>query len=161
MKTKKNSSHGYKNTIMRFLRDKLKMDDKTRNEIEIEDKNSISKYRVQDYVHPMYKLRRNCKNFFSCKKHCTIQPEGRFCGNCHPYSQNSIQQILRNRKLMYQLRQSSVGNIQTNIRLGKTDFILRQKLKTDSRKWKDIVPLEIPPHIPKPDLDLLKKTKEN
>ena len=64
-------------------------------------------------------------------------------------------------KLMYQLRQSSIGNIKTNIRLGKTDFICRQKLKQDTRKWKDITPLEIPHHIARPDLDLLKNNDRN
>ena len=64
-------------------------------------------------------------------------------------------------KLMFQLRKSSAGNIQTNVRLGKLDFLVRQKLKNDHRKWKEIPPIELPAHIAKPDLTLLKKkTKE-
>ena len=61
---------------------------------------------------------------------------------------------------MYQLRQSSVGNIQTNVRIGKSDFIVRQKLKSDKRKWKDITPIDIPVHVSKADVTLLKKSRE-
>ena len=64
-------------------------------------------------------------------------------------------------KLMFHIRQSSLGNVQTNIRLGKTDFICRQKLKSDRCKWKEITPIEVHPHIAKPDLELVKNQKTN
>ena len=72
-----------------------------------------------------------------------------------------IPKILYNRylaleKLMYQLRHSAFGKIQTNIRLGKSDFMVRQRMKGDFRKWKEIPPLEIPNHICQPNLELLK-----
>ena len=37
---------------------------------------------------------------------------------------------------------------------------MRQKLKEDKRKWKEITPLEIPTHISKPDLKIIDKKKE-
>ena len=59
------------------------------------------------------------------------------------------------------MRLTDKGNLQTNIRLGKTDYLLRVKYKTDKTPWKTIVPPIIPEYIPKPDLNLLKSGETN
>ena len=59
-------------------------------------------------------------------------------------------------KLAYQIRCTDKGNLRTNIRLAKSDFLLRVKYKNDTTPWKNITPLIIPEHIPKPNLSLLK-----
>ena len=56
-------------------------------------------------------------------------------------------------KLMWQLRIINKGKLSTNIRLGQLDYIVRAKLKTDSRPWKEVTPLKIPLNITFPDLD--------
>ena len=60
-------------------------------------------------------------------------------------------------KLAFQIRLTDKGNLQTNIRLAKTDYLLRVRHKTDKTPWKRVIPIHIPEHIPKPDLSLLKR----
>ena len=60
--------------------------------------------------------------------------------------------------LMLKLRKSQTTKIQTNIRLGRRDFLLRHKLKGDDTPWRDVPTLKIPKDAPKPELGLLKKT---
>ena len=49
------------------------------------------------------------------------------------------------------------GNIQMNVRLAKTDYLLRVKQKGDNTTRNMIVPLEIPDYITKPDFSYYKE----
>ena len=60
-------------------------------------------------------------------------------------------------KLLWQYRKSNQGNIQTNLRLGRYDFILRTRDKGDQTPWKFLTPIKIPNTFPKPETNLLKK----
>ena len=55
-------------------------------------------------------------------------------------------------KTLWQLRKSDLGKIQTNTRLGKTDYIIRYKSKDDTTKWNLITPMIIPANVPQPDI---------
>ena len=157
---KKITQTATKNTIMRYFRDKLLMDDETRQNLEIvkifpsQNPDANIMYIQCQNTDEVAKITACAKNIVQSNL-----KEDSAAIAIH------IPKILYSRyigieKLMYQLRQSSKGNIQTNIRLGKTDFIARQKLKQDKRKWKDITPIEIPVHVSKPDLNILKNNKE-
>ena len=149
-----------KNVIMRYFRDKLKMDDETRNNIEINkifpSKNPESKimYIQCTSTDETSKITSLAKNI----EHSNLKDQSASITIHIPKIMYS--RYIDLEKLMFQLRKSSTGNIQTNICLGKSDFIIRQKLKQDNRKWKDFVPLQIPPHISKPNLELLEKNND-
>ena len=57
---------------------------------------------------------------------------------------------------MWQYRKSDQGNIQTNLRLGRYDFLIRYRNKGDTTPWKFITPIRIPNTFPKPELNLMK-----
>ena len=59
--------------------------------------------------------------------------------------------------LLFKIRMTDVGQIQTNIRLGKYDLVLRHRNKSDKTPWKDISPLIIPKSIAPPDINLYKQ----
>ena len=152
---KKIMSIATKNIVMRFFRDRLKMSDEIRNSLEI---SKIFPSRNPD-SQIMYIQCMNTEEISKITSHAkNIIPS-----NLKETSASiaihipkfMYERYISLERFMFQLRQSSKGNIQTNIRLGRTDFIVRQKLKQDTRKWKDVVPLEIPPHIAKPDIQLL------
>ena len=45
------------------------------------------------------------------------------------------------------------GNISTNIRLGRLDYIIRYKNKKDPTNWKEIPPMNIPTNVDEPEID--------
>ena len=150
-----------KNLIMRFFRDHLNMDDDTRNNIEIT--------KIFPSQNPDAKIM-----YVQCSNTDEIAKITALAKNIQPSNLKEtsasiaihIPKFLYGRyisieKLMYQLRMSAKGSIQTNVRLGRTDFIVRQKMRNDTRKWKDITPIEIPAHITKPDIESLKNNKQN
>ena len=60
-------------------------------------------------------------------------------------------------KLLWKMRIQNKGNLQTNLRLGKIDFILRYKNKGDSTPWSEVPIILIPKDAPYPDLHLFKE----
>ena len=150
-----------KTIVMKFFRDKLKMDDDTRENLEITkifpSKNPEARimYVECSSTDEISKITSLAKNI----EFSNLKEEAASIATHIP--KILYARYLSIEKLMYQLRMSSKGNIQTNVRLGKNDFIIRQKLKNDRRKWKDVTPLEIPPHIAKIDLDIIKNQDKN
>ena len=145
-----------KNAVFRFLKNELKMDELTRNSLKIQsiypsqNENSTIYYiqcEEQDDIAQITSRAINLDNASSLREEPSIIPH--------------VPRVLFNRyqaieKLAYQIRQTDRGKIQTNIRLAKTDYLLRVKYKYDNTPWKAITPIEIPEHIPKPQLSLLK-----
>ena len=150
-----------KNAIFRFLKEELKMDQKSRNSLKI-NKNFPSQNETsgiyylecedQDEVAKITSRAVNIDNDNSQRDEPGIVPH--------------IPKILYTRyqaleKLAYHIRMTEKGKIQTNIRLAKTDYLMRVKYKEDKTPWKMVNPIEIPEYIPKPELDLLKDDKTN
>ena len=78
----------------------------------------------------------------------------------NPSTVNFIPQCMYKRfqyceKLLYKLRLSQDGQIQTNIRLGRIDFQLRHRKRGDDTPWKEIPMLQIPRDAPPPQTDLM------
>ena len=63
-------------------------------------------------------------------------------------------------KLLYKLRITNEKKIQTNLRLGRLDFQLRQRTKGDKTPWKDLPILKIPNSAPGPELELLDEEED-
>ena len=62
-------------------------------------------------------------------------------------------------KLLWQIRSSDKGAYQTNIRLGKSDLIIRCRRKSGGHKWKEVPPLLIPHSAALPEVSLYKDKK--
>ena len=146
-----------KNAIFRFLKEELKMDEKTRNSIKIQkifpSQNEMSTtYYIQcedqDEIAKITSRAVNINSETSQREEPGIVPH--------------IPKILYTRyqaleKLAYHIRMTDKGKIQTNIRLAKTDYLMRVKYKEDKTPWKHVNPIEIPEYIPKPEMQLLKE----
>ena len=146
-----------KNAIFRFLKEELKMDEKTRNSLKIQkifpSQNEMSStYYIQcedqEEVAKITSRAVNINNESSQREEPGIVPH--------------IPKILYARyqaleKLAYHIRMTEKGKIQTNIRLAKTDYLMRVKYKEDKTPWKLVNPIEIPEYIPKPEMELLKE----
>ena len=145
-----------KNALFRYFKNELKIDEKTRNSLTIEtifpskNENSDILYvqcTDQDDIMQITSRAVNLNSNTSQRQDLAIVPH--------------IPKIMFDRyqsleKLAYQIRCTDKGNLRTNIRLAKSDFLLRVKYKNDTTPWKNITPLIIPEHIPKPNLTLLK-----
>ena len=116
-----------KNELQRFFRDKLKMDDSTRNDLQIT--------KIFTSRNPEAKiLYVQCENTDEIAK-ITSLAKNIERTNLKEYEASiaiHIPKILYKRyldieRLMYQLRNSAKGNIQTNVRLGRTDFLSETK----------------------------------
>ena len=65
------------------------------------------------------------------------------------------------KKLLYKLCISKDKTIQTNLRLGRLDFQLRQRSRGYNTQWKDLPILKIPDSAPGPDMNLITETTED
>ena len=145
-----------KNAVHRFLKDELLMDQKSRNSLTINtiypsksDNTSIIYIQCDDQD-DIAKITSNAPNLNHPSSH---REEPKIVPHV-PKILNPRYQALE--KLAYQIRMTDPGKVQTNIRLAKTDYLLRVKNKTDKTPWKEVIPIQIPEHIPKPELTLLK-----
>ena len=147
-----------KNLVDKFMRNKLKMDANTRRLINI-----VQIYSSQSDNSPTIYIK--CKSdedvsTITSHAHNLPRPDrDTIADTLVPH----IPKILYQRykaceKLLWQYRKSDQGNIQTNLRLGRYDFLLRSRTKGDPTPWKFITPIRIPNTFPKPELNLLKKT---
>ena len=60
-------------------------------------------------------------------------------------------------KILWGIRNQDKGRYQTNLRLGKTDLLLRYKEKNNTQPWSQIPTIKIPHSVPPPNTTLYKK----
>ena len=147
-----------KNLVDTFMKNKLKMDNFARNQVNI-----IQIYPSQSDRSPTIYIKCQSEEDISLiTSHAQNLP--RPAPNCITETiVPHIPKIMYQRykaceKLLWQYRKSNQGNIQTNLRLGRYDFLLRTREKGDQTPWKYITPIKIPNTFPKPETNLLKKT---
>ena len=150
-----------KNLVTRFLRDKLKIDDSTRNEIQIENLQSSKTENsgiiyikcattedaaiITSYAHNLSKT-----NFDK------IAP-----AIVHHIPAIMYKQYQHCEKMLWKLRLRNPQQMMTKIRMGSRDFILRYKRKDDDTPWNQVPPLRIPDDAPKAEFKQKKALKEN
>ena len=59
-------------------------------------------------------------------------------------------------KMLFKLKMSKPQMLQTNIRLGRSDLLVRYKQKGDDTPWRDVPLIIIPQDAPRPEMNLLK-----
>ena len=141
-----------KNSIIRFMKTNLKMDEKTRNSISIME------------IYPS-KSETNSIIYIKCKtqddisiitNHAKNLPKA-IIGDTPPTIVRHVPKELFKRyqsleKILWQIR-TTKRNVLTNIQLGRRDYIIRYKTKDDETRWNDITPMRNPTNLPKPELD--------
>ena len=146
------------NLIMKFLKENLKMSEKDRNNLNI---NSIFQSK-KDNPQILYIRCETPDDISLITSHLRYMEHSNL--RSAPTTVTHIPKALFKRyqhceKLIYKLRISKEKTIQTNLRLGRLDFQLRQREKGDLTQWKDLPILKIPANAPGPDMDLI--TDEN
>ena len=141
-----------KNAIIKFMKTKLNMDEKTRNSIDIEE------------IYPS-KSETNAIIYIKCRTqddiatitaHASNLPKA-IIGDIPPTIVRHVPKEIFKRyqaleKILWQIRRSK--NVLTNIRLGRLDYIIRYKEKDDDTRWNDITPMKTPNNIPLPEIDI-------
>ena len=145
-----------KNAIIRFLKEKLKMSQKDRDELNIQ-KNFPAK-RTDSNIY--YVQSKYTDDISSITSHVVNLPQTNFDSQ-GPQIVAYIPNIMYARyqycqKMLFKLRMSQPQMLQTNIRLGKIDFLCRYKNKGDRTPWKEVPILTIPDDAPMPEMQLLK-----
>ena len=149
-----------KNAICRFMKEKLKMDEKTRNSVKIvEIFPSRSETSSIIYIKCM-----SPDDIATITYHAKNLPRTNFEDNppaLVPYIPKEFYARYQGlEKTLWQIRRT-IKDSQTNIRLGRTDYIIRFKSKNYDTKWSHIIPMKIPSNIPPPQLeDKLYKQQE-
>ena len=143
---------------MKFLKDNLKMSEKDRNSLNI---NAIFQSK-KDNAQIMYIRCETPDDISLITSHLKHMEHSNL--KSAPTTVTHIPKALFKRyqhceKLLYKLRISKDKTIQTNLRMGRMDFQLRQRTKGDQTPWKDIPILKIPENAPGPEMDLI--TEEN
>ena len=150
-----------KNTIIRFMKNQLKMDEKTRNSVTIKE------------IYPS-RSETNAIVYIKCQSQEDIATITNHAKNLQkPIIGDTPPTIVRHvpkeffkryqalEKLLWQIRKTKQNQVLTNIRLGRRDYIIRYKNKDDPTKWNNITPMSIPKNIPKPEIkDNLLKTNQ-
>ena len=132
-----------KNAIHRFLKDELLMDQKSRNSLTINtiypskaDNSSIIYIQCDDQD-DIAKITSNASNL---NHPSSLREEPKIVPHVPKILYLRYQAL---EKLAYQIRMTDPGKVQTNIRLAKTDYLLRVKNKTDKTPWKEVIPIQI------------------
>ena len=150
-----------KNLVDKFMKNKLQMDNFSRNQVKI-----IQIYPSQSDRSPTIYIKCQSEediSLITSHAHNLPRPDP----NCITDTiVPHIPKIMYQRckaceKLLWQYRKSNQGNIQTNLRLGRFDFLLRTRDKGDQTPWKFITPIKIPNTFPKPETNLWKKPEIN
>ena len=145
------------NVIMKFLKLNLKMDERTRNNLNIME---IYPNDNEDFD-TLYIKCKNQDDIGCITSHAKNLPKNWNEDEERPTLVTHIPTELYNRykaceKLLWAIRTQNKGKYQTNLRLGKTDIILRFKEKTDPTPWGHLPIIKIPPGIPLSETSLLK-----
>ena len=132
-----------KNVITNFMKDNLKMSQKDRDSIRIR-----SIYSCKKETTPIIYIQcEDTEDISLITSHVSNLPTNQ--DKNAPSVVTHIPQVLFKRyqycqKILYKLRKSQKGKIQTNIRLGRLDFQLRHKVKGDPTPCKLIPTLKNP-----------------
>ena len=147
-----------KNAVTRFLKDNLGMNERDCVSLQI-----THVYHSKKEVTPIIYIQcQTTEDISLIISHVSNLPQS--SDRNSPSIVTHIPQILFKiyqycQKLMFKLRKSQPNvTIQTNIRLGRRDFLLRHRIKGDMTQWKDIPTLKIPREATIPELGLSKKT---
>ena len=137
-----------KTVVLKFMRDKLKMSEEDRNKVEI-TKNFQSQSEDSNTVY----LRCKTSNDIGIiNKHAINISQGITQAET-PSLVLHIPKDMYDRyqgceELLYHIRNNYQGQVQTNLRIGREDFIIRCRMKTDKTKWNKIIPMKIPENVP-------------
>ena len=146
-----------KNLVTQFLRDRLKIDDATRREIQINSLQS-SKTENSGIIYIKCETAEDASIITSFAKNLSktnfekIQP-----AIVHHVPALMYRCYQHCEKMLWKLRQRQPQQLMTKIRMGIDDFILRYKKKDDDTPWNLVPPLIIPQDAPRADF----KTKDN
>ena len=145
-----------KNSIMRFLKDNLKMDERTRNSIQMQ---KIYPNDTEDFDTMYVQCKTEEDITLITKNAKNLSREG---GDNRPTLVPHIPPQFFARyqaceKILHTIRASETGRYQTNLRFGKTDLMIRYREKGDMTPWSNIPTIKIPPGVPLPDVKLHKK----
>ena len=148
-----------KNSIMRFLKDNLNMDEKSRNLVQIQkiypndDKDFDTMYVKCQTEEDITSITRNARNLPKTggEEKPTLVP------HIPPQFYARYQSC---EKILHKIRATERGKYQTNLRFGKTDILIRYREKGDTTQWSEIPTIKIPPGVPPPEVKL-KKNSQN
>ena len=141
-----------KNGIMRFLKDNLKMNEKERNALKITEI-----YPSQSETSSIIYIKCESPDDIAIITSYTKNLPRQNYDDNPPTVIKHIPKEFYTRyqaleKTLWQIRNSDLGRVQTNIRLGRKDFLIRYKQKDDQTKWNQVTPMKIPDNIPPPEI---------
>ena len=137
-----------KTVVLKFMRDKLKMSEDDRNKVEI---TKIFQSQSED-SNTIYLRCKTSNDIGIINKHAVNITQG----NTQAETPSLVLHIPKDmydryqgcEEILYHIRNNYQGQVQTNLRIGREDFIIRCRLKTDKTKWNKIIPMKIPENVP-------------
>ena len=142
-----------KNSLTRFMKENLKLDERTRNSIKIKEI-----YPSQSETsNTIYIKCQDTDDIAKITAAAINLPKTNHLEDPPTLVQHVPKQFYKRyqgiEKLLWQIRMTKPRIISTNIRLGRLDYLIRWKNKNDPTKWKEIAPMKIPNNSPYPEID--------